>query len=126
MEIRQLKRKLREAEERMESYRKALEARVEKLSNERTTLDERTRHGDMEIRQLKRKLREAEERMLGEAELRKKIKLSLKELQDNMVLKITEAEENMELRLMNIVLRIQELNDHLNPPAAAPINDDEV
>ncbi|KAL3498195.1 hypothetical protein ACH5RR_040927 [Cinchona calisaya] len=69
---------------------------------------------------------EAEERVLGEAELSKKIKLSLNELQGNMVLKINEAEENMELRLLNIELRIQELNDHLNPPVPAPINDYEV
>ncbi|KAL3529186.1 hypothetical protein ACH5RR_008508 [Cinchona calisaya] len=75
------------------------------------------RKQDLEIRELKRKLMVAEERVLGKAELSNKIKLILNELQDNMVLKITEAEENMELRLMNIELRIQELNDHLNPPA---------
>ncbi|KAL3510793.1 hypothetical protein ACH5RR_030194 [Cinchona calisaya] len=63
----------------MEAHRKALEAKMEKLINEKTALDE-----------------------------------------------ITEAEMNIELRLMNIELRIQELNDHLNPPAPAPTNDDEV
>ncbi|KAL3516008.1 hypothetical protein ACH5RR_022910, partial [Cinchona calisaya] len=78
----------------------------------------------MKIRELKRKLMKAEERTWGEAELSKKIKLSLKELQDNMVLKITEAEMNMELRLMNMELRIQELHDHFNPPAPAPASDD--
>ncbi|KAL3510324.1 hypothetical protein ACH5RR_029725 [Cinchona calisaya] len=82
----------------------------------------------MEIRELKRKLMEVEERVLGEAKLSKKIKLSLKKLQENVVLKITEPEVNMELRLINIELRIQELNDHLNPPALASAlaNDDEV
>ncbi|KAL3530197.1 hypothetical protein ACH5RR_009519 [Cinchona calisaya] len=118
----------------MKAHRKALEARVEKLSNEKTALDEvnnklldkvleerqrtheyrinwnsecckqerKIRKQDMEIRELTRKLMEVEEHALGEAELSKKIKLSLKELQDNMVLKIIEAKMNMELRLMNI------------------------
>ncbi|KAL3535498.1 hypothetical protein ACH5RR_003959 [Cinchona calisaya] len=111
----------------MEVHRKALEARVEKLSSERTALDEvnnklldkvveerqqthkcrinwntkcstqecKIREQDKEIRELKRKLMVAEECVLGEAVLSKKIKLSLKELQDNMVLNNTEAEMSM-------------------------------
>ncbi|KAL3509760.1 hypothetical protein ACH5RR_029161 [Cinchona calisaya] len=80
----------------------------------------------MKIRELKRKLIKVEKHALREAEQSKKIKLSLKKLQDNMVLKIIEAEANTKLRLMNIELRIQELNDHLNSHALAPANDDEV
>ncbi|KAL3533551.1 hypothetical protein ACH5RR_007072 [Cinchona calisaya] len=131
----------------IEAYRKALEAKIEKLNNEKAALDEvnnklmdkvleerhqtheyRTNRNfecnvqehnikeqDMAIRELKRKLMEVEERMWGEADLSKKIKLSLKELQDNVVPKITEAEVNTELRLMKMELRIQELHDHLNP-----------
>ncbi|KAL3535261.1 hypothetical protein ACH5RR_003722 [Cinchona calisaya] len=113
----------------MEAHRKALKAMVEKLNNGKTALDKvnnklldkvleerhrtqecrinwntkcsaqerKIKEQDMEIRELKRKLMEAEERVL---------------------------EVNMELCLINIELRIQELNDHLNPPA--PANDDEV
>ncbi|KAL3504021.1 hypothetical protein ACH5RR_033862 [Cinchona calisaya] len=128
----------------MEAHRKALEVRVEKLNNEKTTLDEvdnklldkvleerhqthecrinkntecsaqecKIKERDTKIRELKRKLMEAEKGVLGEVELSKKTKLSLKELHDNVVLKITEVEVNMELCLLNIELRIQELNDH--------------
>ncbi|KAL3513084.1 hypothetical protein ACH5RR_025801 [Cinchona calisaya] len=113
----------------MEAHRKALEARVEKLINEKTTLDEV--NNKLLDKVLEERQRTHECRINWSTEYSKqerKIReqdMEIRELKRKLM-EITEAEMNMELRLMNIELRIQELNDHLNPPVPALANDDEV
>ncbi|KAL3520594.1 hypothetical protein ACH5RR_018743 [Cinchona calisaya] len=113
----------------MEAHRKALEARVEKLNNEKTALDEvnnklldnvlEERHRTHECRINWNTECSAQECQIKEQDMEiRELKMNSKDF--------SETEVNMELRLMNIELRIQELNDHLNPSVPAPANDNEV
>ncbi|KAL3525055.1 hypothetical protein ACH5RR_013427 [Cinchona calisaya] len=104
--------------EEIEAYRKALAGKIEKLTNEKISLDE------VNNKFLDRVM-EKKHQAHDETELSKKIKLSLKEVQDNVVLRIVEAEVNMKLHIINIELRIQELNEGFYPPAPIPGSDEE-